>query len=224
VEGGRFFAGQLPSEQELMTSHGVPRSVVRAALTMLRAEGLIERTQGVGTHVVAGTVNTPITEAHGVITPTLDSVFNHRMRPHVLDCSVIPLPEIVSQCLGVPTATSCLRLEYVALLESEPTALATNYVLFPEAQRMRDTRFESDWYALLADAGIELGRSQFAIGGAVADPLTAPLLGVRQGSPLISMEQVIADPCGRLFDFALIYTRADRFRFVSRACRTEESP
>src|SRR5438876_882484 len=43
---------KLPSEQELTTSFGVSRSVVREAISSLRAEGLIATQQGVGAFVL----------------------------------------------------------------------------------------------------------------------------------------------------------------------------
>ncbi|MCW2863778.1 MAG: GntR family transcriptional regulator [Actinoallomurus sp.] len=220
---GGFPHGQLPGEPELMASYGVTRATVREALTLLRREGLIDRRQGVGTHVVVHAVLARLAEAHGAADPVVDSVFNRRMRPRVLDRSTIPLPAIAAERLSVRPGIPCLRLEYIALLEDEPTALATNYVLFPEAERLLTMPFDSDWYALLRDAGVCLGESEFVVGCAPADAITAPLLDVAEGAPLITMEQVIRDSAGRPFDLAHIHTRGDRFLFVSRAVREHAS-
>jgi GntR family transcriptional regulator len=221
VQDGWYPGGQLPSEAELMASHQASRATVRAALALLRAEGLIERTQGIGTHAVVKPVKTSLPEAHGVIKPARDSMFNQRMRPRELDRSVVPAPRTVAERLGVAAGTPCLRLEYVALHEEEPVAIATNYVLFPEAERLRDTPFVSDWYRLLGDAGVELSDSEFVFGCELADAPLASVLGIREGSPLISMEQLIYDGHGRPFDLAFIHTRGERFRFVSRETRKE---
>lgn len=219
VQDGDYPDGQLPGEAELMAAHRASRATVREALALLRAEGLIERTQGVGTHVVVRPVRTELTEAHGVIAPGRDSMFNRRMRPRVVDTSVLPAPATVADRLRVGPGTMCLRLEYVALLDEEPIGLATNYVLFPEAGKVRDTPFVSDWYALLAEAEVELSESEFVFGCAPADPLLASVLGVRPGAPLISTEQLIYDRYGRPFNLAFIHTCGERFRFVSRAFR-----
>jgi GntR family transcriptional regulator len=219
VQGGQYPDGQLPSEAELMAAHRASRATVREALALLRAEGLIERTQGIGTHAIVAPVSTTLTEAHGAITPKRDSMFNQRMRPRVLDRSVVPAPSTVAERLGVPDGTKCLRLDYVSLHEEEPIALATNYVLFPEAERLQDTPFVSDWYALLADAGVEMSESEFVIGCELADAPLASALSIREGAPLISMEQIIYDLQGRPFDLAFIHTRGERFRFVSRGLR-----
>jgi GntR family transcriptional regulator len=211
--------GHLPSESQLMAAHGATRGTVREVLSLLRTEGLIERTQGVGTHVVSSSVTTLLDEAHGAANPTQDSIFNRRMRPRILGCATVAAPRIVARQLLVAPGTPCLRLDYVALLGDEPHGMATNYVLFPEAERLRRTPFVSDWYALLADAGIVLGDSEFVVGCVLADRVTAPVLDIREGAPLMVLEQTIRDPAGRVFDFAIVYSRADRSRFVSRASR-----
>ncbi|HEX3784753.1 MAG TPA: GntR family transcriptional regulator [Pseudonocardiaceae bacterium] len=211
--------GHLPSESDLMATHGATRGTVREVLSLLRTEGLIERTQGIGTHVVTSSVTTLLEEAHGAASPTQDSIFNRRMRPRILGCVTVPAPRIVARQLLVAPGTPCLRLDYVALLGDEPHGMATNYVLFPEAERLRRTPFVSDWYALLADAGLVLGESEFVVGCVLADRITAPVLDIREGAPLMVLEQTIRDPTGRVFDFAIVYSRADRSRFISRAAR-----
>jgi GntR family transcriptional regulator len=223
VQGGHYPDGQLPSEAELMATHRASRATVREALSLLGAEGLIERTQGVGTHVVVKPVKTSLPEAHGVIKPSRDSMFNQRMRPRELDRSVMPAPATVAERLGVVAGTPCLRLEYVALHDEEPIAVATNYVLFPEAEQLRGTPFVSDWYRLLDDAGVKLSDSEFVFDCELADAPLASVLDIREGAPLISMEQIIYDLSGRAFDLAFIHTCGERFRFVSRGSSKELS-
>ncbi|GAA2210920.1 GntR family transcriptional regulator [Nonomuraea monospora] len=216
---GAFPDGLLPTEAELMASYGATRATVRETLAVLRREGLIDRRQGVGTHAVVKAVVTQLVEAHGVEPPGQESLLNRRLRPHVLDRSTIPLPELAAARLGVPAGTPCLRLEYVSLFGDEPHGMATNYVLAPEADRLRDKPFVHDWYTLLHEAGVGYEESEFIYGCAPADAATAARLGIAEGSPLITMEQLIRDGDGRPFNLAFIHVRGDRFLFVSNAAR-----
>jgi DNA-binding FadR family transcriptional regulator len=50
---------RLPTEQELMRSYGVSRTVVREAIAALRAEGLVETRQGSGAFVAADATRRP---------------------------------------------------------------------------------------------------------------------------------------------------------------------
>jgi len=53
IASGRLTPGaQLPTEQEMTAALGVSRTVVREAVAVLRAEGLVETRQGVGAFVV----------------------------------------------------------------------------------------------------------------------------------------------------------------------------
>jgi GntR family transcriptional regulator len=217
IQRDGYPGGLLPNEASLMATHGMSRATVREALAMLRSDGLIERKQGIGTHVVTATVTTGLAEAHGAVDPGGNGLFDRRMRPRVLDRSRIPVPGTIAERLDVPLGTECLRLEYVGLIDEEPLLVATNYALYPEARRLGDSPFVSDWYTLMAQAGVSFGQSEFVIGSELADPLTAEVLGLRAGAPLLAMEQVIYDPAGRPFDVAFIYTRSDRVRFLSRA-------
>jgi GntR family transcriptional regulator len=220
---GSYSDGQLPSESELMAMHGASRATVREALVQLREDGRIERTQGIGTYVVTSPVTTRLAEAHGMYAPgPHGALAGGRVRPRVIDRSVIPAPPTVAAGFGVAPGTSCLRLEYVSLLDDEPTALVTNYVLFPEAGNLLDCPFRSHWYTLLNDAGVEFGESEFLIGCELADPAVAAELRVGEGTPLIAIDQTISDTAGRPFNLAFIYTLGRRFRFKSRALRYPE--
>jgi DNA-binding GntR family transcriptional regulator len=53
AKGRHPVGGKLPTEQELSALFGVSRSTVREALRRLRAAGLVEAEQGVGTRVIA---------------------------------------------------------------------------------------------------------------------------------------------------------------------------
>ncbi|MFC4946984.1 GntR family transcriptional regulator [Pseudonocardia sp. GCM10023141] len=207
--------GQLPSESELMAGYGATRSTVREALAMLRVEGLVERLPGVGTHAVIGPPTTSMDEALGVVAE--GEMLDAATRPRVLDRSTLAAPGALAAWLQVPPGTPCLRLEYVAMQDGGPAAVATNYVLYPEAERLVATSFRGHWYTLLADAGLVLGESEFVMDCVQADPVTAALLETAPGVPLLAMEQAISDPSGRRFNVAILRIRPDRFRFVSRA-------
>lgn len=198
-----------------MATYRVSRAVVREALGMLRSEGLIERTQGVGTTSRAKVNDALLLEAHGGHVGTGQRALLEEMRPHIIDRSMATMTAEVAAALGMQAGEPCLRLDYVSLINDEPTALATNYVRSPEAEAIASTPFTADWYRLLRDAGVATGQSRFIIGGAPADSLVAAHLEVAPGSPLITLEQVIHDADGRPFDLAFVHIRTDRFRFVS---------
>ena len=156
-----------------MAGYGAARATVREALAMLRSERLVERSQGVGTHAVIGPPKTTMDEALGVIGES--EMLDAATRPRVLDRSTLPAPDTLAAWLGVDPGTPCLRLEYVAMHRATmPSAIATNYVLYPEAEQLLATPFRGHWYTLLADAGVVLGESEFVMDCVLADPTSPP--------------------------------------------------
>lgn len=210
---GDFPGGQLPGEPELMAAHDLTRGAVREALALLRREGLVERTQGVGTYAVRASVLTRLSEMHGRV--GAGSHFGET-RPRILDRSVVPATPAVAARLSVPERTACLRYEYVGTIHDEPFAVATNYALYPEAERLLTADFLTHWYQLTASAGAEVAESEFVIGCVLADPSLAALLAVPEGTPLFLVEQLIRDGAGRAWDLAFFYVRTDHFWFVSQ--------
>jgi GntR family transcriptional regulator len=208
--------GRLPSEPELIREYRASRTAVREALALLREEGLVERLRGVGTHAVCHAVTTRLAEAHGIAAPDPREAVAHEVRVRVLDRSALAAPDAVAERLGVPAGSPCLRYEYLSLRDGQPVFVATNYTLLPEGERLLQVPFRTDWYALLSDAGLTVGQSEFLIGSGLADPTTAPLLGLAPGSPVMLLEQTIRDVDGRPWDLAFVAIRSDRFLFLSR--------
>lgn len=68
---GAYPDGVLPSEGALtlMFTHGTRRATIREALALLRAEGVVERVQGIGTFAIGERDVARIGELHGE-TPT----------------------------------------------------------------------------------------------------------------------------------------------------------
>lgn len=217
---GGFPDGRLPAEEQLMSEFGVSRSAVRDALALLRAEGLVQRVQGVGTIVVHSKValSLDLNEYHGVVDPEPGSMLSGQMYVQVLDWREVALPDTATRSLGLPPGHAGLRIDYIGWYRDEPIGLATNYVRYPEARELHRDQFRTDWYALLDAAGLPIAETTFLMEASVADEHDAALLRIAPGSPVLLSEQVIAGPDGP-FDFALIRGRGDRTAVFSRARR-----
>lgn len=213
VLGGAFPDGLLPREPELMLRYEARRAVVRGALAMLRDEGIVERVQGIGTFAVREErYVTWIEELHGE--SESDGVIP-QARARVLDRSFAAAPEPVARKLQLTPGDTVLRLEYLALIDGEPFALATNYVAFPEAEALARTQFQHDWYTLLHDANVSFAETEWVLCAINADASVAGHLAVAPGTAVMLAEQLIWDDGGRPYDFAVCYVRSDRYAFAS---------
>ncbi len=202
-----------------MAEFGVSRSAVREALALLRAEGMIDRVQGIGTVDVHHKVVQELPEFHGVVAPEPGSIFAGQMRVIILDWSEIPMPSMAADNLDAEPGDRCLRVDYVGVLDAQPIGVATNYMRWPEAETMDRSKFRTDWYALMQGCGLAIGETTWLMEASLADEHDAALLEVRPGAPLMVAEQVIYCPGGAAFDFAIARSRGDRAAFFSRARR-----
>lgn len=215
VLAGKYRDG-MPTEGALMVAHHATRGVVRGALELLRHEGIVDRVRGQGTFVVTERGANNLVEAHGVRPPSPTGMLGDAAYMAMIDRREIALPEQIADRLRAPAGAPCLRLEYLAVHRGRVVGIATNYLLFPEAEEMATCALAPTFYGTLENAGIAVGGSEFLISAVNADELTAPLLGVNTGAALICLEQVIVDDDGRPYDFAVVYIRSDCYSILSR--------
>ncbi|WP_328395772.1 GntR family transcriptional regulator [Nocardia sp. NBC_00416] len=203
LRSGAFGGGRLPGESELMARHRASRDVVRAALDLLRRDGLIERRRGLGT--------LPIREEYivaGAPPPAGRSLEAHlalgRIAPRLLHWAWIPAPPVIAARLSdVAVGEDCLCIEYVLLLDDRPLAVFTNYLRAPEAGGVDQAVFRDDFYSLLHTGGIDIAGCDVGVQAARADDCAAALLHVLPGEPVLLVEQTIRDGTGAAIDYAL---------------------
>lgn len=97
IRGGRLAPGaRLPTEQELTTTMGVSRTVVREAVAALRADGLVVTRRGSGAYVAANPTASPFR----IAAPRLDTLAD------VLDVMELRLAvEVEAAALAAERAT-----------------------------------------------------------------------------------------------------------------------
>jgi GntR family transcriptional regulator len=217
IVAGVYPDGLLPGEAELMVAYGARRAAVREALSMLRRERLVERVQGIGTFSICEQrYASTFEEMHGHV--DADAV-SRRARPQILERAVIAAPDAVAHKLGIAPGEPVVLLEYLGFVDGVAVWLASNYVKLPQGAPLLAAAFESEWYALLASAGLRVGGSEWHLSAVNADDAVAELLDVPSGTAVMLAEELIWDEQGEVYDFAVCYFRSDRHCFVSAAGR-----
>ncbi|MGW9111727.1 GntR family transcriptional regulator [Microbacterium sp. NPDC055683] len=209
---GEIPSGVLPSENELMSSFSASRQVIRGALDLLRAEGLVRRLQGAGTLVTSLRITHDFDFLHGP-----DQQVEHRL----LSVSEEAAPPSVARKLAIAPDATCGIVETVTLLDGAPLHITTAYVLasfLPELERFQA---HDEWFGLYAAARIEIGTTDHAIEASVADPFSASLLEVDTGHPLLVLERLVRDIDGHPLEYAFTRIRGDRLTLRQRHSRRE---
>lgn len=208
AEGG---TGQLPSEAELGRQYEVSRNAVREALDLLRTEGLVTRTPGVGTFVVGAKLHQRLDYLEGLA----ESVGGQMVEVHnrVLAWGEVRAPLFVARKLRVVESDKVLFVERLRHAGGMPLSLDTSYLRVEVAPALLRERLASEDVFCLVEAylGSSLGWADLTMEAVAADSGTASLLEVKSGAPLLLVQRLTHLEDGTPFDLESIRYRGDRF-------------
>jgi GntR family transcriptional regulator len=205
----------LPSERELAERYDVARMTVRAEITRLAAEGLVERVQGRGTYVAEPRV----AQAAAL------SSFTEDMRARgltagsrVLSQEVLPADAVVARGLDVEPGAPVVRLRRVRTADGDPMALEEAFL-------------DAGRFAALAEEDLEgaslfdVLESRFGARFPTADQRVvaveivgedANLLRVAPGRAGLKFHTVLLDADERPLAYAWSLFRGDRYEIRLR--------
>ena len=200
----------LPTERELAEQLATSRTTVRQAIAELVVEGLLVRTQGSGTYIAEpGVVHIR------QLSSFTDDLGAARIENRVLGVTVEPATGETAQRLGVATVS---RVDRVRIVDGVPLAHESARLAgeFPGLAGELERR--GSLYTTLRDVyGIALQAVEDTVQTQLADPVTANLLDVETGHPLLLVHRLGETAGGRPVEWTRSAYRGDRFRFVARA-------
>ena len=191
MEAGDLKPGQrLPTEPELMGSHGVSRSTVRAALAILEDKGILSRRSGKGTFVSQPQLKQDLSHLTSFPEAMAEQGLAVRLQP--VSWGIFLPPENVRKQLGLDKGAKVLRIDKVHLLDDEP--VATDSLSMPAwiAERVEVERLlTTSTYTVLEDeAGLQLGAASQQVSATTASADVARLLNIRPRDPVLLIERV----------------------------------
>ncbi len=184
LAAGQWPPGALmPSEAELVATFGVSRMTVNRALRELQAEGLVQRSQGVGTfaaplHKVSSTLT--IHDLHDEIE---SRGHVHHAQVHV-QCSE-PAPAALAAQLGVDVGSSVFHTLIVHLENGVPLQCEDRYVNPATAPRYLQADFTRTTPTRELFETTALWRAQYSIEAARPTHQEAALLGLDFDTPCL---------------------------------------
>lgn len=205
----RYPEGWIPKESDIMRQSGLPRAVVREALSVLREEGLIDRVQGSGTFVVGTPRIEDLRDAHGVDHLPRTGIWGRITHTEILARGTVPTPIAIATTMGGGGGEVYL-VDYLAYSGQEAVAGATNYFRMPAPTALSHEHLGTDFYDFLARCGYGVASSTFTLGVSLADSRLARTAAMPDRTPLLRMEQTLTGEDGEVFDVAFIWLRGDR--------------
>lgn len=235
IQAGELRPGdQLPGEQVLRAEYKVSLPVVRQALDVLEAEGLVDRIHGRGTWVRvprqrvrrtndryqwekdrvrdsdAERGKTGATERDTGL--TLDALEFHA------EYSTIDAPAELAEIFGVPAGARLLRRIYRTSRRDEdaPLSLATSYLVYdmiagnPELVSADNEPWPGGTQHQLFTVGIELDRIVDEVTARPPSDEEAKELDIRPGVAVLLIRKISTDTAGRVVEVSDIVAPGDR--------------
>jgi len=199
----------LPAEGDLATDFFVSRNTVREALATLKDEGIIDRGPRTGTHVAIRKYD------HG-----LDSLVGLKetfkgygdIRNEVRAAMTVAAPPAVANRLKLSPGEPAVFVERLRYLGDLPLSLDMTYLAPDIGREVLEHSLEvNDVFALIEQVtGRRLGEANLAVEAVPADPHSAALLQVPDGTPVLLLERLTHLDDGRPVDLEYIRMRGDR--------------
>lgn len=181
---------KLPSEQELSERFEVSRVTVRRALQTLESEHIIYRCQGLGSFVK----KTDQPQNMIRLTDFMEDMkaAGKEAQSEVIDLKQEPANVTVAQNLGIKEGQMVLRLDRLRLGDGEPIAFDITWFPIFYGQLIIDQELtdKTIFRILEEEYQIPIIRGKYLISACVANELTAPLLQLAKGAPLLVFDRV----------------------------------
>jgi GntR family transcriptional regulator len=209
MRSGAFASGTLPGESRLAADFGVSRNAIRAALDLLRAEGLVERVPGVGTVVAQPKYPhgldhllglAEVMQEHGAVTN------------EVRTTGIITPPGPIAARLAVPPGVRVVYVERLRRLGGLPLSLDLTYLALDIGEPLLgEDLAHQDIFGLIERlTGQSLGLAELTIEAINADQHSAAVLEAPPRTALLMVERLTHLADGRPVDLEYIRFRGDR--------------
>nr|WP_275410135.1 UTRA domain-containing protein [Streptomyces sp. SID14478] len=126
---------------------------------------------------------------------------------------VAQAPPAVAERLRLPDASAAVYVERLRHLDGSPLSLDSTWLAPDIGRPLLDLDLTGrDLFALIEEsAGVRLGGAEITVHAVTAEPDTAHLLGIPDGSALFAIDRLTRLADGRPVDVESLRVRGDRF-------------
>jgi len=181
----------IPSEAELALRFNVSQGTVRKAIDEMAAENMLVRRQGKGTFVAT---HTDPRSFFRFLRLVPDSGEIPRTQSHPIECWRAKAGGDVARMLQLEVGAPVMVVRRVLSFDVKPVVADEIYLpadLFGDLNLEVLQSHEGSLYSLFEERyGVRMIRAEERIRAVSADRMSSELLGVDEGSPLLSVERV----------------------------------
>ncbi len=204
----------LPTERQLAVRYGTSRTTVRQAIAELVMDGRLVRTQGSGTFVA----QPKMMRVRPLSSFSQDlAADGWRSGSVVLGISEVAADAELAGHLGVQPGMQVQRLERIRTVAGEQIAHEIAYLPRPLPGLAEQLAERGSLYRTLREEyGAAVATVEDIVETVLADPVTADLLGVETGLPILLVRRTAWDADANLVEWTESRFRGDRFRYMAR--------
>lgn len=204
-------------ESELQAVYHTSRNTVRAALDLLRQEGLVERVPGVGTFAVVRQSRHVIDRLQGLSEGIERG--GSRVVHEPMAIEIGPAPAIVAAVLGLEPGADALLIERRSFIDGDPVAVGSHWLPPWAEEAIRDGDLTRELFSVYEEAfGQAVLASQAVIEAVAADAWTADQLRITEGAPLLRFERRVTCDSWTI-EFGFMRCRGDRLALAATLSR-----
>ena len=204
----------LPAEAKIAEQLGVSRNTVRAAISRLVHEGVLERKAGRGTRYVHEPLRTSLTSW-----PSFSRELQQKGIPVAVFSLNAELLWPTESVIGALRLTDeekngrVLKMERIRGYHEVPAVYSISW-FHPRTELQVADDFSRPLYQLIHDkSGLVADSSEEEISAMVADEELAERLACEPGDAVLVRSRIVRDPAGWEIEFNRNYYRADRFTY-----------
>lgn len=220
IKEGKLREGDLiPTEREIGEKFQVSRITVRRAIAELVRDGYLLTQQGKGTFVA----RPKIMRHMGQMKSFSQQMSEEGYRPgsRLLSLRHEKAGDEIGLALNVEEEAWIWVVERLRLADEEAICLSKSYLNIPASVTLTPAELEQQvsLWAILAEKGIELARSETTIQAVPATEQEARLLKVEVGEPLLLVEGTVYSHQSQPIEYYQMWNRADRYKYTVSAVR-----
>jgi GntR family transcriptional regulator len=200
------------SENELSKNYGMSRMTARSVITQLVREGLLYRVPGKGTYVSDPKITTNSLSYMG-IREQLEKM-GYEITTKLIKEEKITASDKIASVLRLNERSEVFVIERVRYIKGEPLSLHTSYIPFGVCDGIGSKDLEGEQLCVILERDYDLKRGKVVetLESSVANQTEAKLLSVKQGYPLLLLQDIIYSPQGNPFEYSKVLFRGDKIK------------
>lgn len=209
---GRYKPGDMiPAEIELASSYGVSRVTVRKALDHLTAEGLLQRSAGVGTFVKSQVIKKKVPQLLGFT----DEITQLGMVPttKVTMFELIQVPRNLYQILQIDKDEMVYHFQRIRYANEIPFLLETSYMsarLYPDISL--NILNGSKYHYVEDTLGLKIAFNEHTVTPVMPPSYLVKLFGLQENQPIIKVDNTTHLENGQILDLTEQFYNSPKYQ------------